>query len=829
MLSRTTTSNIACTCLTVFSDIHADRPHSFICESLDAEVRVRTSDRTLPGPISCSADVLPFSFTYNLRPNQYLQYQRLKAAVSSQLRFDTMVRQRPFESPRENPRAWWKYSIACVTSRPTSRPWQDVKRIGRSRIRYIELVAKKNAERSVGVGFHAGLSSKHSAELLVMEDSLPIEALLAFHLVALRRAFEAQQRSYAPRNSSSSDMPIGVSSMTKSKSSGRFRILRASSKKKPQVSLTELELVAPPPSLVKPSLVSVDERTTASTMSLLEAMTLRLGKKVWVVDWKLHDATVSTVFRRARDDKPVLQFVLRASGDLRSFGLGKRDFSFAVTQCDVLHGTDKVLFFGSAEGETFAEESGETYGFADMYGFDPGQQLSSQLSSGRVRPLAGPDLSTPSSFLELPPLGTVCRVVAGKDQDTFKLSISAHPATLVLTTSLSDGITEFFVDQSSDLQTDLTQHIRNAATPLARKAQLALLSPASLALHLNIAAPKVWVPLVSNNSEGSLFLDAGTLRMASSKDEGETEVHWKVQARDIGAHFVRGMNSSRFGGEPHLYLRSYGAAPIGRAETAVVKPFSIVASSRILRDVIQGVDASFADPIRNVEVVVSPICLNLVDAEILARLIGKLYSRGLHRVRRRVLATESTDEHRKSGGPLQVADFQLPFDDFKHSELPRTISVKIEKVEMALEGHSKQLTGSDERSLASLDTLLQEYAPPTRAYLVEVFQISLKKSRLRHTEITRLSITDASIVRLRDVSLYTPLKVRRDMIESENCILVRASERSNETPVATSLDKGDQQGWSSSDENPRAEVFRASLLHNGVTHLDEVEVSLDAV
>lgn len=560
-----------------------------------------------------------------------------------------------------------------------------------------------------------------------------------------------------------------------------------------------------------------EDQSAVTTMSLLHAMTLRLGKKVWIVDWKLYDAEICTVFMRERDDAPMLKFILRASGNLRSFGLGKRDFAFDITKCNIAHDKDTVLFVGEADGEVMMEEKeGGTPSLTEsLDSFTEEMKLPTILFSGS----SGPDLLTPSTFLELPPKGTVCRVVAGKDQDTFKLSISAHPATLVWTPTLSESIAEFSADQSSDLQVDLTQHIRNAATPLARKAQLALLSPASLSFHLNIEAPKVWVPLVSNSSEGSLFLDAGTLRMASSKDEGDTEVHWTFEARDIGANFVRGFNSSRSlctRTDNYVQRRATGNAS-GRGETSVVRPFSIDASSQILRDLTSSEDVPFPDPIRNVEVSISPVCLNLVDAEMLARFLGKLYARGLHRVRRRVLLVESSTN--PSGAPLQQdGDFRLSLDEFRRSELPRILTLKIEKIEIALEGHSKQLSSSDDRSLASLDTALQEYAPPTRAYLAEVFQISLKKSSLGHTEITRLSVADASIVRLRDVSLYTPLTARLQEANSEYCILVRSAAKASATGRPAD-----------GESTQRVEVFRAALLHNRVAHLDEVEVDIDSV
>jgi Vacuolar sorting-associated protein 13, N-terminal len=802
-------------------------PHCYVCESLDAEVRVRTSDRVMPGPISCSADVLPFSFTFNIRPSQYLQYQKLKAAVKSQQRFDTMPRQRPFESPLENPSAWWKYAIVCVTSRPNSRPWQDVKRIGQSRSRYISLVVKKNTDRGIGIGFHAGLNLKQSEELLGMEDSLPIEALLAFHLAALRQVHAAQSRSAGSRNSLGSDGRQGTS---------RFRLLRTSgtaNKSKPlspSAASCEASLAASTSTQIIQSHQMVPDTGTAiSQISLLEAMTLRLGKKVWFVDWKLQDATICTLFRRSPTDTPMLQFVLRASGNLKSFGLGKRDFSFAVSQCDIMHGMEKVLFFGPSESfvlneETDSYEDDALTDVMDSLDSDIIKNPASVFASGEPRILRGPDLATPSSYLELPAKGTACRIIAGKDHDTFKLSMSAHPATLVWTNSLSDSILEIFSEKASDLSKDLTQHIRNFATPMARKAQLALLSPASMSLHLNIAAPKVWIPIISGDAEGSLVLDAGTFCMNSSKDEGETEVQWKVQARDIGAKFVRGLNMSRFTSHPFPNFRAFGAIPIAQGESVVVRPFTIDASSSILRGAVPSDTVLLADPIRNVDVVISPICLNLVDAEMIARLLGKLYARGLHRVRR-----ESPSKEESSvSGPSTGADFRLSFQDIKWSELPRILTMEIEKIEIALEGHSKPLSHSDERSMASLDTALQEYAPPTRAYLVEIFNVSLKKSSLRHTEMTRLTIIDASIVRLRDVSLYTPLGVRREQIEPENRILVRASEIPfTTTPLESSIDN--QDGHPSSKLVSQPEIFRASLLHNRQAHLNEVEVDIDSV
>jgi hypothetical protein len=260
------------------------KPHQYICESVSGQVRIKTSDRTLPGPISCSAEFLPFHLDLRVRPHQYLQYQSLKKAMTSQQRFDTMLRQRPKETIHENPRAWWAYAIACVTSRPNWRAWSDVQQIVRNRNRYIELVVKKLVNASVGTGFHGGLSDDESAELLSLEDLLPVEALLAFHLLALRNFYELQK--------SADGIPKGLGSpkttKSKSKGFGRFSFF-GGSKWKRKMQNSYYSGIASDDAYVSSMMQPLADASTASmsgfdsqplepgtSMSLLEAMTVSI-------------------------------------------------------------------------------------------------------------------------------------------------------------------------------------------------------------------------------------------------------------------------------------------------------------------------------------------------------------------------------------------------------------------------------------------------------------------------------------------------------------------------------------------------------------------------
>lgn len=815
------------------SNMDDDKPHEYICRSLNMEVRSRQSDRTCPGPISCSADVLPFEFTFNIRPHQWFQYQRLKGAIKAQQRFDTMLRQRPNLRPAEDPRSWWKYAMACVTGRPDSRPWADVKVIVQSRPRYIELVAKKNGKSSEGNGFHAGLSDKESAELLVLEDLLPMEALEAFHLLALRGAYESQGRvldttTDVTSASGNEEVSTPQRSRMRGRGSNPFRLLSGSRKRRSSSAYSELanddlesrQLSVESELLVAASFEGQDpgyppaERD--NSLTLLEAMTLRLGKKVWFVYWKFHDATVNLVFMGPTGSRPLAHAVLRANGHIRSFGKGKRDFFFDIVQCDAFHRQDRVMYLRSpadnVDGESSADERSQ--------GTDDGT-VDSTLSGGQSVNLVGPDLSTASRFLSLPSRGTVCQMAAVKNMGTFKLSISVHPATLVWTTSLFDSISEFFNVEISEAK-DLAQHIRNAATPLARKAQLALLSPSFVSLHLNIVAPRIWIP-ISKKSEGSVCVEAGTLKLAGLKEEGATDMNWDIQTRDIRMNFVKGRDLASFDDGLQLQILAQLTEPYGRAEHSIIRPFHVSFEARnrppthydFIANRLQ--QDSLPVLVRAVDVVISPVSLNLVDAEVLARTIGKWYVRGIHGVRHRASSNTATVQDglavRGDGGTDEHVGVYI------NENIPRLLTLTLDKVEIALEGHSKVASNAaDDRSLASQDSF-HEIAPPTRTYVVDIVDISVQQTRQDDISMTKFSVGDAAIARLRDGSLYTPLKPPRELSESQYSILVRA--RGSQLARESEAEK--------KEELIPSRILTASHMHDRRAHSNEVEVDIDSV
>eukprot|EP00934_Nitzschia_sp_Nitz4_P006272 Nitzschia sp. Nitz4//scaffold62_size106224//52646//63438//NITZ4_004359-RA/size106224-processed-gene-0.169-mRNA-1//-1//CDS//3329555865//6262//frame0 len=791
-------------------------PHVYCFKDFSYQIRQKTSDRTEPGPVSCQAEFLPFSWNLTFRPYQFVQYQKLKSAMLSQQRFDTMVRQRPSESPLKRPKEWWKYAFGCVTSRPNARPWNDVLRISRHRNRYIELVLKKMAHSSEYSGFHGGLTELESIELLRIEDMLPLEALLSFHLVALRLHTDSMESGDQGRDSKGkgSDSPRRVRALTRpiTKIFGGHRS-RTSSPKPPPPGTSFTPIKRPPKA---PSIHSASgtDSSNSGGISLLEAMTMRLGKKMWMTNFKIYQANITVTLLSATEQE-IARLVCNAGGNMKRMGPGKLDLFFDVTRFEI---DDCQVQRGASPTKILVVQSG-----TDPEG-DHGDEAFHDLSLSASFPTTESEATT--NFMDLPPLGVVCRLAASRDGGTStQISFSAHPATLMWTRPCFDAVAEFFGAPSSELQTELTRHLRNAATPVARRAQLAFLSQSNFMFHINVAAPKIWIPFSSSDmdSTGALFLDAGNFRMSCQKAESHPNVSWRVDASDIRANFAKWRLSDvkqRIASPiPFLVTGPYSSV---HGVSSVIRPFHVNASSFTVdnfEDTLLDASIQPKGPTNVVEVSVSPVCLNLVDVEVLARAIGKWYSLGLVSMRGRPSARPAAAPESSESA---LAD---PILQKETSDVHTYLSLSVDKIEMAIEGHSK-VNFSDERSIESQEgASFSGFAPGTRTYVVEVFNIHVQRSRYREVSATKLIVADISIVQLKDPTEYIPMKARHEADETQYSILQRGrhSDSSDVTP------RNLRTAQSSFDSIVGSEVFRVSFFHDGVVHLDEVEIDIDSV
>jgi hypothetical protein len=784
-----------------------ERLHQYCFENFDYEVRQKLSDRTQPGPISCQAEFLPFEWDWKIRPSQYVQYQTLKSAMLSQRRFDTMIRQRPRRSPLESPREWWKYAFGCITTRPNSRPWNDVLQIVRCRDKYLDLVMKKLAFAKTSSGFHAGLSESESTKLLALEELLPIEALMSFHLIALRVFHAPDQEQSTDRKGKTEGQSRGRSKV-KTRLQRMFRSRSRSSRHPKEAPNSVEETPTPRP----PSTPPIPPRKSRQSHSILESMKLRLGRKQWRTRLKFLQPRLSITLLSASNTE-IVKLVTEGSGDVQLLGPGKQDVYFDISQFEVVDCqgntglNDKILFVQAAADDDIPDE------------------YSSDVSDTSDDAILG--IQSATSFMDLPPPGVVCRFALAREKPSKKMSFSAHPATLIWTRPCFDALAEFFGAPSTKMKSELTRHLRNVSTPLARKAQLAFLSQSNFQFHINVAAPKVWVPFSSKVSDGSLLFDAGNFRMAYTKADGSTYTDWNLDASDIQINYARWQLS-----EVRERISSALIDPPTRSRQIIpiIRPFQVHAASGLkeLHDAADGFVGDYgkySGPIIDLDISISPICLNLVDAEVLARAIGKWYSQGIMAVRGRALSKE-TKPQKQNPGETSMTEPAKNVDASHHS-VPHCLSLHVEKIEVALEGHSK-VNISDEKSVDTEDTsVLGEVGLYTRTYVVELFQITARRSRYHQITSTKLLIADASIVQVRDSADYVPMMERHQAVEPQYCILERRKPKKDSEQSQASF-RSLHDGIAPQAHRPGKEILKASLFHDRGVHLDEVEVDIES-
>lgn len=97
------------------------KKHSYIINPSTLEVRLKFHNLGQAETTQCQAELMSCALYFNFNPKQMRQYRAIQYGMFAQQRLDTMLQQRPLKSPIEDPRAWWKYAISCVITRPNAR------------------------------------------------------------------------------------------------------------------------------------------------------------------------------------------------------------------------------------------------------------------------------------------------------------------------------------------------------------------------------------------------------------------------------------------------------------------------------------------------------------------------------------------------------------------------------------------------------------------------------------------------------------------------------------------------------------------------------------
>lgn len=833
--------------------------HDYICCGLSQTIRTTfVSEDT--GSSSYGIDLLPCNIDFHATSQQYRQYQLLQNAVLSQQRFDTMLHARPKQSAKEDPKAWWQYAILCVKQKPNSRPWKAVQQIVRCRKQYIDLVMKNLLSDPERNGFHGGLSVQESQALFELEDLLPVETLLAFHLLALRRVFAKRCNNTAPSRRVKMKNSIVRNSSTSS--FGRLlKSFKGSSQHDWQALENDDQTKAELP--LFPSSLDGDEYSDALQQRDRGPATSTLQTLAMETTCELHRCQIRISLLESLERKKIVTVELETKGTSYDSGYGKGEVTCDIMRFEVFDHTTatvggrRVLCVEPCKNRESGEEDSRTiipneFIVTNDDSVEPLFAHSSP-SKGPQLPLLSPSnslledpyfshLSNPDDKL---PDKVVCRVTAMADESDLSLILVAHPATLIWNKACADAVADFFSSSTPELRSHFLTTLQKSATPGAHKAQVAALYPSSLSIKVDVHAPKLWIPVSAHLGDGALYVDAGKVKVDIVKPKMTAETKWSMDITFIQVKFARGYTVRRVLNSEEDVIDLDAVSRLDN-EFTIIYPFQVGLSGKASgisdRPGINGsadMTASFGK-----------VRLNLVDVEELARAIGRFYASEL--ARRKAKADAPNSNHASTAKSNTVIR-QVPSKIGSSLKSPTVeLMVYFEHIEVALESYS----------------LVHRQKSPThggcvnRTYLMEITGIKLQNRSKGQKQFTRLTVNDFAIVQLTEAKHNDSTRVRylKQSGEPRHRLLSKkekyeATTDSNslpdpvypqtpkrntpsDVPLRTpndlrpkpTLDDVDSLYTATTSASyPTDEFIRACHFHDGDQHIDEVEFDVTSL
>lgn len=729
--------------------------------------------------------------------------------------------------------------MSCVMSRPQSRPWRDIARIVGVRSRYIALVSKKLINTGNGHGFHGGLSENENDELNTIEGFLPIEVLLAFHLLALRKVADRQDEAIKkaiPPNPKSKERTVSKSPQRKRHNGSSMSRLRNAVFGKVTEPMRD-QLLSPP---VQPSYSTLTDVEVKSDFSFNSSPFPEDSGKIQLnlianssqedFRFKIHSICCIISLMNENEKSPLVVAQVEANALVRAFKTGVALATLDIVRLNVrdcLCSSDsylsKILVVGSSKSDELIynaingttqqpTSSDDELGAA----FSPSDTGDSNLSvnNEKLNSLNNVD-SWGSANKSLVPSRVVSRVSVFSGQNGMSCDISSLPATFVWNKSCLDALSDFFASPMPTLESKLRARLVKSATPLAHKAFIAFSSPSSIAVNINVDAPKLWIPISNRRKDGALYCDAGHLNMSIRKKEREINTNWSIEATSIQMKFISSaINSS---------------TKNANNEIPVVRPFEVKMSAEMVaegnNESKTEYDTIGTNLCAKTKVVagIGTIFLNLVDVDILAKAIGKLYAHAVSMTKNR---------SREPSKRLRSDDQQLVFDEKIQNLLD--ISVHIEQIEMAIPGYVPP----------NADVTSKQYSK--RTYMVCLMGMVIKLDKIdddMSVSKSRFDLQNIYIVHTRGPSPNVSLNACR--LEPWRLVLSRGGGDNsvNMSSISFIPDRGmitspekrdcsksiDSSFFSFAPEGGLSKNYfiSVSYFHDGRKHIDEVEVDIE--
>ena len=863
------------------SNDHELQNHMYILKPTDLKIRLCMKNIDSPIPSSCLIELLPCHFDINLLPSQCQQHKRLRDTMFMQQRIDTMLHQRPTESPSENPRGWWNYIISCVVTCPNSRPWRDVLIICKSRKRYMELVEKKLMSASEKKDDYRGLSMSENAELLALEDLLPIESLLSFHLLSLRRVLNYRLNTKYYGSIVPNKIGDKLIYSLKAKKSISTRLLRSLSLKTKRGTNSS----AKNPYDLSSSLKFIEDEKEKEVINAA-LKRLNIYGDPLQVSFHIHSITMSLTLLDESNSTPIIELEVHAKCYSKFSEIGSRTVLFDLKHLTLLNCLSNSKLRQLFSMQYVTDQGPILTKYSTTYHCDDNGVVGSQMEmksnesnwiEGEFDKMNGTSENSLQDNAYLPthlPKETLCRVIIETSPGCLSMNITARHAIVVWDKLCIESLADFFANTSPKLQTVLSGQLRDSATPLAHKAQLALIAPLAIKFKMNTESLKFCIPVSENEDDGALLINSGLFNIFLSKPEHAAETHWEVDGDNLQVRFLMGSFATIMDNidQPNLCHDSK------RRITTIVSPFPVRVSADLISEKASVSEQNTnynsqlvhekisKDSSQKITCDIGAIFVNLVDVEVLAKAIGKWYVAQVSRVR---YLNQFSEKKQKIKHKLQEKKRRKPNEASVFGEsntlegaYPLELAVHLKKIEMTLEG------GYDDPStiISSVEAsskLKQQRKKKTDKmnYTIRFIGLNLSKTTESSKNKICMHVEDVSIVKKKPISstmeasfdssfdLVDEILVRSKVIDGQlhtsaiSTAGVTVSPTKLHSPSKNSFDKS--RSFDSSSKNNMSNNFETvgiidektendpivifTHIHDREFQMNEVEVDIESI
>eukprot|EP00752_Nemacystus_decipiens_P006311 g5691.t1 len=478
----------------------------------------------------------------DFRAEQYEQALSLKDSIAALANWQMFFPYRPKTTPLQDPKAWWRYAFVCIRGKPDG--WANLQKVLMVRKEYVSMYSKVAADaekfKNSSKKRLSPLTAQEHRRFDELEETLPLQAMIMFRTMArkeLQRKRAEERASSGRKDNDPADKKGGARGWWENIFSGD----KAEDREDGDVAIEDL---------------------TASFKDDAESRKVR-------PDYLQMRVTVrpqGSIRLYARRDLPLVEARMVASATIELREDASMAFSFRLSRLDV-----HDLFTQGAVFPHMLKVGGHE---------DGGDSSTPELNKARAKVAAIVAAGAVGSIKKSKHSDRPGAVQGTDDEDVLvcvnvamtktalKVAVCALPTDVAYNREAVVAVASVFSARPAETEAAMSSATKGLEVAQQKTKELAGLS---ISVSLDVAAPRIVVPVSSSRDDGFVLLDMGHMQVEGGSADGGA-MEYRAELSDVNV---------RLPAKKALLIKGTG--------DAIVEPFKIKAHATIGGGEVEGV------------------------------------------------------------------------------------------------------------------------------------------------------------------------------------------------------------------------------------------------